>query len=98
MDNLANIIATLDQPALLESLVEGLANSHYDTGYSRRSITGNWQVVETSSTQAYVRGTLSFSPGNDDARVNMPFLTSMFFTCVKGREDRYRLLWSSSLS
>jgi hypothetical protein len=35
---------------------------------------------------------------NDDAFVNMPFITSMLFTCIKGKEDSYRLLWSSSLS
>jgi len=56
--------------------------------------------LETSSTEAYVSGTLSFSgiKNNDDAPFNMPFITSMLFTCVKSKEDGYHLLWSSSLS
>jgi hypothetical protein len=100
MDNLLNITAILDQPGLLESLVEKLANRRYDIGYSNETVPQDWQSVETSSTEAYVSGTLSFSGlmNNDDASINMPFITSMLFTCIKGKEDYYRLLWSSSLS
>ncbi len=100
MNKTLHITAILDQPGLLESLVEKLASRRYDIGYSKETVTGNWQPIETSSTETYVSGTVSLSGGmhNDDAAINMPFITSMLFTCVKGREDDYRLAWSSSLS
>ncbi|TMI77995.1 MAG: hypothetical protein E6H10_17960 [Bacteroidetes bacterium] len=100
MNKSLNIVAIVDQPNLLESLVEKLASRRYDIGYSKETVPQNWQAIETSSTETYVSGTLSFSGvmSNDDAFVNIPFITSMLFTCIKGKEDSYRLLWSSSLS
>jgi hypothetical protein len=100
MNKSLNIIATLNQPDLLESLVESLASRRYDLGYSNETVPQHWQAVETSSTETYVTGTLSFSglANNNDASMNIPFFTSMLFTCIKGKEDCYRLLWSSSLS
>ena len=100
MNQVLQITAILDQPELLESLVEKLASRRYDIGYSREAVPQDWQAVETSSTETYVSGTLSMSGSmnNDDASINMPFITSMLFTCIKGTEDDYRLLWSSSLS
>ncbi|HEY4198324.1 MAG TPA: hypothetical protein VGM63_22440 [Mucilaginibacter sp.] len=100
MNQSLNITATLDQPDLLESLVEKLASRRYDIGYSKEIMPQDWQAVETSSTETYISGTLSFSGlvNNDDASINIPFITSMLFTCIKGKEDDYRLLWSSSLS
>jgi hypothetical protein len=99
-DKLVNITATLDQPELLESLIEKLASRRYDIGYSKEAVPKDWQAVETSSTEAYVSGTLAFSglKTDDDASINIPFITSMLFTCIKGKEDDYHLLWSSSLS
>ena len=100
MNQVLQITAILDQPELLENLVEKLASRRYDIGYSREAVPQDWQAVETSSTETYVSGTLSMSGSmnNDDASVNMPFITSMLFTCIKGKENDYRLLWSSSLS
>jgi hypothetical protein len=100
MNQVLQITAILDQPELLENLVEKLASRRYDIGYSKELVPQDWQAVETSSTETYVSGTLSFSglTNNDDASLNMPFITSMLFTCIKGKEDDYRLLWSSSLS
>jgi hypothetical protein len=98
-NNSVNIIATLDQPELLENLVEKLASRRYDIGYSNEVVPKDWQAVETSSTETYISGTLSFSGiETNDAPINMPFITSMLFTCVKGKEDDYHLLWSSSMS
>jgi hypothetical protein len=57
----------------------------------------NWQALETSSTQAYVSGTLSFSDGNEN--MNMPFITEFLFTCIKtAKDESYKLTWASSLS
>ena len=100
MKHVLHITATLDQPELLENLVEKLASRRYDIGYSRETVPQDWQAVETSSTETYVSGTLSLSglTNNHGTSVNMPFITSMLFTCIKGKEGDYRLLWSSSLS
>lgn len=100
MNKSLHIIATLNEPELLESLVEKLAGRLHNIGYSHEVVQKDWQTLETSSTEAYVSGTLSFSgiKNNDDAPFNMPFITSMLFTCVKSKEDGYHLLWSSSLS
>jgi len=98
MNNSTNIVATLDQPDLLENLVEKLASRRYDIGYAKEVVPNNWQAIDTSSTETYVSGTLSFTENDDDTPINIPFITSMLFTCIKGKEDSYRLLWSSSLS
>jgi hypothetical protein len=99
MNNSTNIIATLDQPDLLENLVEKLASRRYDIGYSKERVPVNWHAVETSSTETYVSGTLSLSESDVEHPINMPFITPMLFTCIKGRhDDSYRLLWSCSLS
>src|SRR5678815_3051407 len=99
MNNNLHITATLDQPELLENLVEKLASRRYDIGYSREAVPQDWEAVETSSTETYVSGTLSFGgvTNNDAASINIPFITSMLFTCIKGKEDDYRLLWSCLL-
>jgi len=100
MNRVLNITAILDQPELLENLVEKLASRRYDIGYSREIVPQDWQAVETSSTETYISGTLAFSGlmNDDDVSINIPFITSMLFTCIKGTEDEYRLLWCSSLS
>jgi hypothetical protein len=100
MNTTLHITAILDQPELLESLVEKLASRRYDMGYSKQAVPKNWQPVETSSTETYVSGTLSLSGlmTNDNAAINMPFITSMLFTCIKDKNKDYKLAWSSSLS
>ena len=98
MNKLLNIAAVLDQPDLLENLVEKLATRHYDIGFSSQLVPENWCAVETSSTETYVSGTLQLASADNDLLINMPFITSMLFTCIKNNKTDYRLLWSSSLS
>jgi hypothetical protein len=96
MNNLLDITAALDQPALLENLVEKLASRRYDIGYCKQVVPKDWKAVEVASAEVYTSGRLSL--GTDQSSINMPFITSMLFTCIKGEDDCYRLLWSSSLS
>jgi len=101
MNKNLHITAMLDQPGLLENLVEKLASRRYDIGYSNEVMPKDWQAVEISSTETYVSGTLSFSGSTietNDTLINMPFITSMLFTCIKANQNTYKLLWSSSLS
>lgn len=99
LNKLLHIDAIVDQPGLLENLVEKLASRRYDIGYSNEAVPKDWVPVEMSSTETYVSGTLSLSgSGENDESVDIPFITPMLFTCTKEKTDDYKLVWSCSLS
>jgi hypothetical protein len=91
-----HISTTFDQPDLLEDLVEKLAYRRYDIGYGKEKMPRNFGALETSSAETYVSGTVSLD--NNDENINMPFITSFLFTCIKGKDDQYKLTWASSMS
>ena len=91
-----NISTTFDQPDLLEDLVEKLAGRKYDIGFGKEKMPLNFKALETSSTETYVSGIISFN--DNDEMINMPFITSFLFTCIKGKDDEYKLTWASSMS
>lgn len=91
-----HIAAKLDQPHLLESLVEKLAGRRYDIGFSHAEMPKNLEALETSSTQTFISGTLAIADKSGD--INMPFITQFCFTCTKGKNDAYKLAWSCSMS
>lgn len=96
-----HITATLDQPGLLENLVEKLAGRRYDIGYGKEKMPHNYVAVETSTTETFISGTIDISDavgeeaGNE---IHLPYITQFIFTCIKEGEDSYDLKWSSSLS
>jgi hypothetical protein len=92
-----HISAAFDQPELVQNLVERLAYRRYDLGYGNERMPKGWKALETSSTEAYVSGTLAIDT-NRDEHINMPFITCFNFTCIKGPSDPYQLIWSSSLN
>lgn len=98
MNNSQNIIinATVDQPDLLENLVEKLAYRRYPEGGVREKMPHNRRALETSSTEIYMSGTLDIEDGQE--RIYMPFITCFLFTCLKGDEGNCRVAWSNSLS
>ena len=96
MNKSLHIQTTLDQPDLLEDLVEKLACRRYDIGYGKQKMPLNYKALETSSTETFASGTVTFQDNNED--INMPFITSFLFTCVKTEHDPYKLAWSFSLS
>jgi len=91
-----HISTSFDQPDLLEDLVEKLAGRRYDIGFARERMPLNFEALETSSTETYTSGTISFTDNDED--INMPFITSFLFTCIKGKDNEYRLTWASSMS
>ncbi len=91
-----HISTSFDQPDLLEDLVEKLAGRRYDIGYSWEKMPVNFKALETSSTETYVSGTISFSDNNEN--FNIPFITSFAFTCTKSKCDDYKLTWAASMS
>jgi hypothetical protein len=96
MNKTLHISTTLDQPILLENMVEKLAYRRYDTGYSHEKMPGNRKALETSSAETYVSGTVAIRCDNET--INMPFITSFLFTCIKIKGYPYKLTWGASLS
>lgn len=90
------ITAVLDQPGLLESLVEKLAYRRYDLGFSHAIVPRPFKALETSSAETYVSGTVSLAI--NDEIIAMPFITCFLFTCLKEKSGDYKLGWGSSLS
>ena len=93
-----HITATVDQPDLLRNLVEKLAYRRYDG--QKRSIPKERAIFDTSSTEAYVSGTigLDFDNPTGQESLNIPFITCFLFTCIKFPGSPYKLAWSNSLS
>ena len=96
------ISAAFDEPEFLQNLVEKLAYRRYEFGFSKLGMPKGLKALETSSTEAYVSGTVGIGlPTGDDTnaeKVNMPFITCFLFTCIKGQGDPYKMIWSTSLS
>ena len=97
MKQVLHISAAIDQPELVQNLVERLAYRHYDIGYGKQRMPLGWKALETSSTEAYVSGTLGIDESKNE-HINMPFISCFNFTCIKGTGDPYQLIWSSSLN
>jgi len=96
MKNSLYITTTIDEAELLEDRVEKLAYRHSDLGYGKQKMPGDHEALETSSTEAYVSGTVAIS--NSGEQINMPFVTHFVFTCIKRKDSDYKLGWSSCLS
>ena len=93
MKKTLHIKTTIDEEAFLEDMVEKLALRH---NHQRLSIPGINDVLETSSNETYVSGTVAIETA--DEQINMPFITSFLFTCIKVSEDTYSLEWGISMS
>ena len=96
MKNTLHITAIIDHPGFLEDIVEKLAYRHFESGVKKTKIPFNREVLETSSTETYVSGTMAIEDG--DQQINMPFITRFLFSCVKVDKDVYSLEWGISLS
>ena len=93
MKKTLHIKTTIDEEAFLEDMVEKLALNH---NHKKRSIPGINDVLETSSNETYVSGTVAIETAAE--QINMPFITSFLFTCIKISNDTYSLEWGISLS
>lgn len=93
-----HISAAFDKPELLQNLVERLAYRHFDLGFSSEPMPAGYKALETSTTETFVGGTVSMDMDTDGDHIDMPFITSFLFTCVKGKTEPYQLIWSCSLN
>ena len=96
MKKLLTIITKVDQPEFIENIVERLACNHADMGYGAGKQTGEWQPVETSTTDIYLGGTVELMM--EDEQLNIPYITNFIFTCLKTNDQEYKLEWCSSMS
>ena len=90
------IIATLEEPDLLQILVEKLAECNVDIGYSLQQVQPGWRAIDTSSIEVLASVGIHFSNKKDST--NTSFVTSFLFTCIKSTHGKYDLTWSHSLS
>jgi hypothetical protein len=96
MKHSLQISAIVDKPEQLEDMVEKLALKRFDSGYSQQIVPQNLKALETSSTKAFISGVVSFDDEKD--HVSIPFITSFLFTCVKVKDEKYKMTWCASLS
>ncbi len=95
MKKTLQIKATIDEEAFLEDMVEKLALRHNYAGPDKQKSLGI-NALETSSTETYVSGTMAIKTRGQ--QINMPFITSFLFTCIKESKDTYSLEWGVSMS
>ena len=96
MKQTLHIKTMIDEEAFLEDMIEKLAIRHSYTDEKKLAIPGINDAVETSSTETYISGTMAIETLNE--KINMPFITSFLFTCIKLSKDTYSLEWGISLS
>jgi len=90
------ITAHLEEPNMLQLLIERLAECHCDFGYNQKKMHPGWEAVETSSIETLVSGSIVLSDEND--LVSIPFVTCFLFSCTKAKRGKYNLKWSCCLS
>lgn len=95
MKKTLHIKAKIDEESFLEDMVEKLALRHSYTGLGKDK-NGTEDFLETSSTETYVSGTMAIETAHE--QINVPFITSFLFTCIKESEDTYSLEWGLSMS
>lgn len=96
MNKSLSITTILTEPDLLINLVEKLAWRRSDYGKGKTKIPRNLKLVETSSIETYVNGTVALA--GEGETINMPFITCFMFTCSKGKDGLYKIAWGASLS
>jgi hypothetical protein len=90
------VSVTVDEPVMLQALVEKLAHRRYHIGYSRQAVPPGLLAIDTSSIEAYVSGDLGLTVPFEE--FSIPYCTCFHFTCVKNRAGKNMLSWVNSLS
>ena len=96
MNKSLSITTILTEPDLLINLVEKLAWRRSDYRKGKMKLPKNLKLVETSSIETYVNGTVAFAGEGDT--INMPFITCFMFTCTKVKDGSFKLTYGASLS
>ncbi len=96
MKQILHIEADFDKPELLKSMVEKLVMRRTESNKPSTGSPLHHKAIETSSTEAYVCGSVSLN--DDESVIRMPFDSSFIFTCIKGSNNLYEVTWGMSLS
>jgi hypothetical protein len=92
-----HITASFDKPELVEYIAQTLAAKPYPSPITKTQLPGEWRAIETSSVENYVSGNVDIME-DDEAGLHVPFKTCFLFTCIRGKNDPYRLDWGMSFS
>ena len=94
----SNILVTayIEEPDILQILVERLAECNYRVGDGLQQVPRDWQEIEFSSVEAIVSGRLIIAPGN--GLIKIPFITCYLFSCTRSAKLQHNLTWQCSLS
>jgi len=87
--------ANVEDPALLQLLVETLAECNPGFINSYKKVQRGWRSIKTSTIQTRVSGSISFISKKNK---KISYATCFVFTCTKEMKKKYDLTWSSSLS
>ena len=90
-----SIDTKVEDPALLQLLVETLAECNPGFKNSYKKVQRGWRSIKTSKVQTRVSGNIRFAAKRNK---NIYYATCFVFTCTKQMKGKYDLTWSSSLS
>jgi hypothetical protein len=92
----ANAIATIDAIPFLEGLVRYLAERRSQVSHVIESTHPGWEKIDTSTVETFVSGNCILP--DEKVSTKTPFTGCFIFTCTRGDEGAYQLMWSNSLS
>ncbi len=92
-----HLTASVDQPEMMENIIEQLATRNYRPGYANHTTAPAWKAIDTSSVESYISGRIEFDY-NKTQRIRIPYITSFLFCCTTLKKNEYELNWSVSLS
>src|ERR1043165_10000164 len=83
------VTAFIEEPDILQILVEKLAEYNYGIDNSLKQIPSDCQRIEISSIEAMVSGRMIMS--SEDGLTEIPFVTAFLFTCTKSAKNQHNV-------
>ena len=91
-----HIKTSFEKPGLMKNLVEMLAIKRNDEYFDNQMLPMGWEALKSSSIEAFVSGSMELE--DEKEFLNIPFISSFLFICLRGKKDPYRISGSMSLS
>ncbi len=90
------VSVSLLEQNMMVNIIERIVDKQYNNNYPFQKIQPNWNTIQTTSIEAYANGDISIS--SEMESIDMYFVSSFIFTCIKDRDSKNMISWSSSLS
>src|SRR5689334_14758946 len=90
------ISARFFERSSLIKLVERLACRNYNCEKQFENMPAGTASIETSSVEVLGNGDVQLSSSLQE--IHQPFITCFLFTCIRPKNDLYRVTWAASLS